>query len=250
VIINWGDGSPEQQWTGDKGAVDHVFPPSGNFNVTVTPTDGGAPKTVGVSIPCAGSAVTAAVACDTYSDPTGRAVTLTVTGATNVVTVDWGDGGYPETVTGTTATHTYAATVTGPQNLTVTHGGQPVTVTGSPINVPCSTTLTAFSAPAGPAGCVRPLVTGVRVTGPQANEAAVMIAHPGGTRDTVAVIYSNGAPVAQSAPLTGGGAGETQPVGPLAPGHYVAKACEYEPGAAYPSQCCETGEGFPFAVAG
>lgn len=253
VNINWGDGSPEQQWTGDKGTVDHVFPPSGTFTVTVTPTDGGAPKTTNVSIPCnGGGTVTATVACDAYTDPTGRTVTLTVTGATGAVTVDWGDGGYPETVTGTTATHTYAANITGPQTVTVTHTGTPVGVTGSPITIPCGgspsgTTAAAFAA-GGVPGCVRPLVTGVRVTGAANNEAAVTIAHPGGSAPIVAVIYQNGAPVAQSAPLVG--PGETAPVGPLAPGNYVAKACQSEGGTGYPTQCCETGEGFPFAVAG
>lgn len=252
VTINWGDGSPEQQWTGDKGTLDHVFPPSGTFTVTATPLDGGAPKTVGVTTPCGGGTVTATVACDGYTDPTGRTAMLTVTGATMAVTVDWGDGGYPETVTGNTAVHTYSADITGPQTIAITHGGAAVPVTGSPLTIPCGGSPSGVAAfAAGPAaGCVRPLVTGVRLTGATNNEVAVTIAHPGGSKDTVAVIYQNGAAVAQSAPLTGGGAGETAPVGPFGPGNYIAKACEIEPGTGYPAQCCETGEGYPFSIAG
>lgn len=160
VDINWGDGSPVESWTGDKGSLDHKYANNGNYQITATPKDGGVPRTVGVVIPCG-----------TY--------------------------------------------LSGPRTLDANQ-------------------------------CVRPLVTGVQVNG---TSITVSIAHPEGKRDTVAVIYKDGQPVAQSAPLGSGGAGTTKPIGPLAPGTYVAKACESETTKGVPTGCCEAGEGKAFTIA-
>ncbi|MFD8335544.1 hypothetical protein ACFV42_23230 [Streptomyces solisilvae] len=171
VKINWGDGSPEEEWTGDKGAKDHQYPEpapgqSANYQITVTPTDGGTPRTVGVSVPCG--------------------------------------------------------------------GGVPYGASGAVL-----------------AGCVRPLVTAVQLVGDQKNEVIATVSFNESTKGAVAVIYNtDGTPVAKSSPVTGSGAGNTAPIGPIAPGTYAARACQDEGGPGYPSQCCETGDGYRFTIGG
>jgi len=170
VKINWGDGTPEEEWTGDKGSKDHQYPapPPGqtaNYQITVTPADGGAPRTVGVSVPC---------------------------------------------------------------------GGVPYGASRSVL-----------------AGCVRPLVTAVQIVGEQNNQVVATLSFNESSSGAVAVIYDqSGTPVAKSAPVTGSGAGNTAPVGPLAPGTYVARGCQDEGGSGYPSSCCEIGDGFSFTIGG
>jgi len=170
VRINWGDGSPEEEWTGDKGTKDHQYPEPApgqptTYQVTVTPTDGGAPRTIGVSVPC-------------------------------------GNSQY-----------------------------------GAPASVL--------------AGCARPLVTAIQMVGEHKNEVVATISFNEGVRGAVLVVYNQaGTPVAKSAPVTGSGAGNTAPVGPLAPGAYIARACQDEGGTGYPSQCCEIGDGYAFTIGG
>ncbi|AEM88809.1 hypothetical protein [Streptomyces violaceusniger] len=168
VKINWGDGSPEEEWTGDKGSKDHQFPEpapgqTANYQITVTPTDGGAPRTVGVSVPCGGTSY----------------------GASRSVL----------------------------------------------------------------AGCVRPLVTAIQIVGEQNNQVVATLSFES-TRAVVVVYDQNGTPVAKSAPVTGSGAANTAPVGPLAPGTYVARGCQDEGGSGYPSSCCEIGDGYAFTIGG
>jgi hypothetical protein len=165
------------------------------------------------------------------------------------VTIDWGDGTYPEQWTGDKGVrpHRYATEGTFTITATTEDGVQRQRT----VTIPCGSYSYGFApsfAPGGVPSCVRPLVVATQLTGDEQDHVVVSIAHPDGEADTVAVLYKDGAPVAQSAPVTGGGSGDTAPLGPLQPGTYQAKACQVDDGGDYPTQCCEAGEGITFTI--
>ncbi|MEW1679263.1 hypothetical protein AB0O47_39350 [Streptomyces noursei] len=167
------------------------------------------------------------------------------------VVIDWGDGSYPETVSVDKGTFTHEYPPGGPYNITATAADDGTQATATTPMIPCQDYYgySASALAASPGACVRPLVVSTRLTGEKQDHVVVSIVHPEGEQDTVAVIYKDGAPVAQSAPVGGGGSGDTAPLGPLPPGTYLAKACQAEPdNNAFPAQCCEAGEGVAFTV--
>ncbi|MGW5819189.1 hypothetical protein [Streptomyces noursei] len=191
VKVKWDAASAEEDVTG--GTAKHSYAGGTTGPQTLTVTHGGQPVTVTgspITIPCSGGgAVTAAVACDA-GVPGGLGVTLTVTGATGPVKVKWDAAGAEEDVTGGTAKHTYPGGTTGAQAVSVTHNAQPVTVTGSPITIPCSggTGPTAQPTPDPTNG----LKTTLALSGFSANTTSVKINWGDGTPEQTGVAVSGG----------------------------------------------------------
>jgi PKD repeat protein len=120
ITVNWGDGTAPDSLIGTATSDSHIYNVAGTFTITVTATDNSG--STGQATGSVTTAVLGAVPTVTVSSPTPSpattkqtvTVTFTVSSTATVtgITVNWGDGTTPDSLSGTATsdTHAYAST--------------------------------------------------------------------------------------------------------------------------------------------